>query len=230
VKASLRSPLMLPRVALVDPELTSGLPAAIRANTGLDALTQLIEPYVCARANPMTDALCLDGLRHAARCLPRLGEPESRAGMSYASLLGGMALANAGLGVVHGFAAPIGGMFEAPHGAICAAILPHGMRANLAALRARAPESEAIARYAEIAKILTGSSTATADDGVEWVADLVLSLNIPPLSRYGITEADVDAVVEKAARAGSMKANPIALTPEELASVLRQATSCKSMP
>ena len=223
VKASLRSPLMLPRVALVDPDLTAGLQPGIAASTGLDALTQLIEPYVSIRANPMTDAICLDGLRHAARCLPRLGTADGRPGMSYASLLGGLALANAGLGVVHGFAAPIGGMFDAPHGAVCAAVLPHGMRANLAALKSRAPESEAIGRFDAIARILTGDSAATAEDGLRWVAELVRSLNIPPLSAYGIGPGDADSIVEKAARASSMKANPILLTREELLGVLSAA-------
>ena len=218
VKASLRSPLMLPRVALIDPELTSGLPRHIAASTGLDALTQLIEPYVSNRANPMTDALCLDGLRHAARTLPRLGSPESRAGMSYASLLGGLALANAGLGVVHGFAAPIGGMFDLPHGEVCAAILPHGMRMNLKALRERAPESPAIDRYREIAVILTGDPGATAEDGCQWVWELVRSLNIPGIGSYN------DEVIDKAARANSMKANPIVLNREELAAILKAAS------
>jgi alcohol dehydrogenase class IV len=223
VKASLRSASLLPRVALVDPDLTNGLPPAITASTGLDALTQLIEPFVCNKANPMTDALCRDGLRHAAQCLPMKGAPGSRAGMSYASLLGGLALANAGLGVVHGFAAPIGGMFEAPHGSVCAAVLPHGVRANLAALRERAPESEAIGRYEEIARIVTGNSNASSGDLASWLADLVAALGIPPLRAYGIADSDVPDIVEKAARASSMKANPIVLTREELTGVLNAA-------
>jgi alcohol dehydrogenase class IV len=218
VKASLRSPLMLPRVALVDPELTAGLPREIAAATGLDALTQLIEPWVSHRANPITDALCLDGLRHAARCLPRLGAPDSRAGMSYASLLGGLALANAGLGVVHGFAAPIGGMFDAPHGMVCAAVLPYGMRANLAALRERAPESEAIGRYGQVSQILTGRPEPEA--AIEWVEQLLRTLNVPRLGTWGIKPCDAEDIVDKAARAGSMKANPIALTKAELHAVL----------
>jgi alcohol dehydrogenase class IV len=213
VKASLRSPLMLPRVALVDPDLTAGLPEAVRSATALDALTQLIEPYVCNRANPMTDALCLDGLRQAARCLPRLYEPQSRTGMSYASLLGGLALANAGLGAVHGFAAPIGGMFSAPHGAICAALLPHVMKANL----------NATDRYREIAAILTGNPQATAEEGVEWVRYMVDFLKIPGLSTYGIKESDLGSIADKAARASSMKANPIALTHDQLTQILREA-------
>src|ERR1019366_6913146 len=190
VKVSLRSPLMLPRVALVDPRLTLGLPPAFTASTGLDALTQLIEPYVCSRANPFTDALCLDGIRRAAASLLRAYEQgddeDARADMAYASLLGGLALANAGLGVVHGFAAPIGGMFAAPHGAVCAAILPHGMEANIRALRARDPESAALRRYREIARTLTGDPEASPEDGVNWVRQLIQALRIPALAVYGI--------------------------------------------
>jgi alcohol dehydrogenase class IV len=227
VKASLRSPSMLPRAAIVDPDLTLALPREITAATGLDALTQLIEPYVSNRANPITDALCRDGLPAAARHLARAYEngrdAEARAGMSYASLLGGLALANAGLGVVHGFAAPIGGMFHAPHGAVCAALLPHGMQASIAALRQRAPESLSLIRYAEIARILTQSAGATAEDGAAWVRDLVRALGTPPLRRYGIAEHHLDELVEKAERASSMKANPIVLTREELSTVLAAA-------
>ena len=227
VKASLRSPLMLPRVALIDPDLMCGLPREITASTGLDALTQLIEPFVSSRANPLTDALCRDGLRMVARNLPRAyasgNDREARAGMACASLYGGLALANAGLGVVHGFAAPIGGMFEAPHGAVCAAILPHGMKANLAALRERAPESAAAVRYEEIARCLTGISNATAEDGIDRVHRLVRDLAIPPLRAYGITELDFPVLVERASSASSMKANPIILTSAELSAVLRQA-------
>jgi alcohol dehydrogenase class IV len=227
VKVSLRDPRMLPRVAVVDPELTAGLPSAITASTGLDALTQLIEPYVCRRANPVTDAVCLDGMRQAASSLPRAyanGEDmEARAGMSYASLLGGIALTNAGLGVVHGFAAPVGGMFDAPHGAVCAALLAAGIRQNIAALRSRAPQSQALIRYADIAGILTHGAHATPEEGVEWVRDLVRRLNIPPLHAWGIREEHIPDLVEKAARASSMKANPVALTPRELTAVIQEA-------
>jgi alcohol dehydrogenase class IV len=220
VKVSLRSPLMLPRVALVDPRLTLGLPPALTASTGLDALTQLIEPYVCSRANPFVDSLCLDGLRHVASSLLRAysngSDEEARSGMAYASLLGGLALANAGLGVVHGFAAPIGGMFEAPHGAVCAALLPAGMTANITALRAREPRQGSLGRYREIARILTGDSAAHAEDGVEWVRTLTRRLSIPSLSVYGISSRDVTPLAEKAERTSSMKANPIALTAAEL--------------
>lgn len=227
VKASLRSPMMLPRVAIVDPGLTRGLPPAITASTGLDALTQLIEPYVCLKANPVTDALCLDGLRVVGRSLVRAYEDGNdagaRAGMSYASLLGGLALANAGLGVVHGFAAPVGGMFDAPHGAVCAAILPYGMEANIRALRARHPESGALERYREIARVLTGNSEAIPEDGIDWVRSLVQRLRIPSLAAWRIGTEHAEDIAGKAARASSMKANPVELTAAELKWVLEAA-------
>jgi len=227
VKVSLRSPFLLPRVAVIDPELTYDLPPALTATTGLDALTQLIEPYVCLRANPLTDGFCVDGIRRAARSLREAvfnGQNKSaREDMTLASLFGGLALANAGLGAVHGFAGPIGGMFPAPHGAVCAALLPPVMAANLRALRAREPEPGALARYQTVAALLTGQPDATADAGVEWAQKLVADLPIPKLGAYGIREEHVADVVTKAANASSMKANPIALTPAELAQTLRLA-------
>jgi alcohol dehydrogenase class IV len=231
-KASLRSPLMLPRLAVVDPELTFGLPPAITASTGLDALTQLIEPYVSVRANPMTDLFCVEGMGRAARSLGRAfangRDAAARTDMSLASLLGGLSLANAGLGVVHGFAAPIGGMFGAPHGAVCAALLPHGMDVNIRALRARAPESEPLRRYQTVARLLTGNESAAAEDGVEWVSRTCRELGISPLRSYGITEEHAPALVSGAAKASSMKGNPIALTTAELSELFSGARhKCK---
>lgn len=227
VKASLRSPLMLPRVALIDPELTYALPPAVTAATGLDALTQLIEPYVSARANPLTDALCVAGIERAAGALRRVfhdgADREARRDMALASLFGGLALANAGLGVVHGFAAPLGGSWKAPHGALCAALLPHGMAANVAALRARAPQHPALQRYAAIARLLTGQNTASAEEGIDWVRALCAELDIPALRSWGVSEADLPGIVEKAARASSMQANPLPLTSEELLAAVSAA-------
>jgi alcohol dehydrogenase class IV len=226
-KVSLRSPFLLAKVALVDPELTYDLPPAITASTGLDALTQVIEPYVCSRPNPMTDALCVEGIRRAARSLQTACEkghdPAARLDMSVASLFGGLALANAGLGAVHGFAAPIGGQFHAPHGAVCAALLPHVMEANVRALRQRQPAAEPLRRYDEVARLVTGSATATAQAGIEWVRKLVTSLKIPGLGQYGLKREHTAELVGKAAQASSMKANPITLTPDELAWVLERA-------
>jgi alcohol dehydrogenase class IV len=175
----------------------------------------------------MTDGLCVEGMRRAARALRVAVEEGSntavRTDMAVASLFGGLALANAGLGAVHGFAGPIGGEFPAPHGAVCAALLPHVMEANLRALRQRQPGAEGLRRYDEVARLVTGSVAATAEAGVEWVGKLVADLRIPSLSHYGLKPEHTAGLVQKASQASSMKANPITLTPEELAGILEQA-------
>ena len=227
VKVSLRSPLMLPRVAIVDPLLTCDLPPAVTASTGLDALTQLIEPYLSVRATPMTDAICREAIPRAARSLLRTvlqgSDVAAREDMAFASLCGGLALANAGLGAVHGFAAPIGGMFGAQHGAVCAALLPAVMAANVRALDARAPGSAARHRADDVGRLLTGRADATAADAVAWLEDTVRAVGIKPLGRYGIARADIPGIVDQARRASSMKGNPIELTVEELAEILAVA-------
>jgi len=227
VKASLRSPLMLPLVAVIDPELTYGLPPEITGYTGLDALTQLIEPYVSSRANPLVDAICVEGVGRVSRALQRAyrdgSDQEARCDMALASLFGGLALANAGLGVVHGFASPLGGQWKAPHGALCAAVLPHGMAANVSALRARVPQHPALERYRKIARILTGQDEASVDDGINWVRDLCAELKVPALRAWGINEADLPGIVAKAETASSMKANPTPLTQEELMTIVSSA-------
>jgi alcohol dehydrogenase class IV len=131
-----------------------------------------------------------------------------------------MALANAGLGVVHGFAAPVGGMFDAPHGAVCAALLAAGIPVNIAALQERDPASPALHRYTEIARILTGNADAIAEHCATWVSALTATMGIPRPAAYGVCSGHIGALVTKAGRASSMKANPIELTPAELASVL----------
>jgi alcohol dehydrogenase class IV len=227
VKVSLRSPFMLPKIAVVDPELTYDLPPAVTASTGLDALTQLIEPYVSARANPMTDALCVEGIRRAARSLHVAftdgRNAAARLDMAVASLFGGLALANAGLGAAHGFAGPIGGQFPAPHGAVCAALLPHVMETNLRVLRQRQPAAQTLPRYEKVARLVTGNAGAAAESGVEWVRKLVADLSIPSLSHYGLKPEHIAELVIKASQASSMKANPIVLTPDELTEILARA-------
>ena len=227
VKVSLRSPWMLPRLALVDPELTYNLPPEVTASSGLDALTQLIEPFVSVKANPMTDAICREGLHYAARSLRRAYEngadKKARAGMSLASLFGGLALANAALGAAHGFAGPLGGMLHAPHGILCARFLPLVMEANIQALQTRQPEHSALERYVEIAQILTGAKVTTALEGAKWVSELVRDLKIPRLSTYGMSEEKFPEAVEKTQKANSFKGNPIALKEEELRKILEQA-------
>jgi len=237
VKASLRSPLMLPSVALVDPDLLVGLPAEVLAASGLDALSQLIEPFVSVRANPLTDGFAREGLRRSAPALrraytaARMGvvvAPADREALALASLLGGLSLANAGLGAVHGFAAPIGGIFEAPHGVVCAALLGPVMQVNVAALRARDLDGPALARYQEVAALVTGNPAATIEEGLRWIGELCRALDIPGLARYGMGESDVGALVAKARVASSMKGNPIALTDAELSEIARRALGSAS--
>ncbi len=227
VKVSLRSPGMLASLALVDPELTANLPPAITASTGMDALTQVIEPLVSCKSNPMIDGICREGITRCSRSLLnafRNGDDmDAREDMSLASLFGGLALANAGLGAVHGFAGPLGGMFPAPHGAVCAALLPHVMSANIAALQKRDPESDRLRRFDEVARLLTGNATATAVEGVRWVSQLVADLSIPGLRAYGITENHIPEIVSQSKRASSMKGNPLTLDDSELAEILRFA-------
>jgi alcohol dehydrogenase class IV len=143
--------------------------------------------------------------------------------MALASLFGGMALANAGLGAVHGLAAPLGGLTRGPHGALCARLLPLVMEANIRALQSRAPDAPQLARYEEVARLLTGNPAAAAPDGVDWATAICCDLSIQPLSRHGLREEDIPAVVAQAQKASSMKANPIPLTDEELAGVLSRA-------
>lgn len=227
VKVSIRSILMIPRIAIIDPLLTLSLPQHITASTGLDAFTQLVEPFVSWKANPLTDAICREGLTRVARALrPAYKDGNNilaRTDMALAGLFGGLALANAGLGAVHGFAGVIGGGFRAPHGAICARLLPFVMEVNIRSLRARKAASPALARYREIAAIITGEQGSSAEDGVEWVKSICRDLAIPPLRNLGIKDADITEVVEKSMRSSSMKGNPIELNKPELSEILYRA-------
>ncbi len=229
VKVSLRSPRMLPTLALVDSDLTLDLPRALTAATGLDALTQLIEPFVSIRANPLTDALCREGIRKAAAAFPAvLADGSNRAAreaMSLASLLGGLALANSGLGAVHGIAGPLGGMYSAPHGALCAALLAPVCEANWRRLQGGPDPAGIAARYDEVARLLTGRPTAFAREGFDWIRNQVASAGIPGLSRWGVRQEDLEDLLPKAAAAGSMKGNPVVLSTDELRAVVESALS-----
>ena len=227
VKVSLRSPMMLPRLAVVDPELTRSLPPALTAATGLDALTQLIEPLLSLKANPLTDTLCRDGIRRVALWLRAAcsdgNDMEARANMALAGLFGGMALANAGLGAVHGLAAPLGGMFPVPHGIVCARLLPGALRVNHAALRSRLPRSPALGRMDEVARLLTGDAHARAGEGIAWIERLVDDLGLPRLGAFGIGHGDLGAVARQGLRSSSMRGNPLPLGEEELRAILASA-------
>ncbi len=227
VKVSLRHRKMLPAAALVDPVHTHGVPPEVTAATGLDALTQVIEPLVSKRANPVTDGFCREAIPRAATSLARAyrdgSDAAARRDMSLVSLFGGLALANAGLGAVHGFAGPLGGRHAAPHGALCGRLLPFVVESNVAALADREPDHPVLARYVEVAQLLTGDQGATVDEGVAWLHDLCDELAVPGLSTYGMTVDDIPAAVEAAGRSSSMRGNPITLTDEELTAVLERA-------
>jgi len=227
VKVSMRSPMMLPRLAVVDPILTHSMPPSITASTGLDALTQLMEVYVSNKANPLTDSICREGLKRAGRALRSAyddgGNQIAREDMALASLFSGLGLANAKLGAVHGFAGPLGGMISAPHGAICARLLPFVTEVNVRALQSREADSAALVRYDEVAQLLTGKATARAADGVAWVQDLCAALKVPPLTEFGLKKQNFPTIVAKSQRSSSMKGNPIELTEDELLEILKKA-------
>ncbi len=227
VKVSLRSATMLPRVAIVDPVLTHSLSPEVTASTGLDALAQVLEPFVSNRPNPLTDAICRQGMGCAARSLRRAYEngddEQARSEMAQASLFGGLALANAKLGAVHGFAGPVGGMFPVPHGVVCGLLLPYVVQANVRALQERDQNNDALRRYDEVARLLTGEPTATAATAVSWIGELCGALQVPKLAHYGVSSKDVSVLVDKSKNASSMKGNPIELTEQELTHILTQA-------
>jgi len=224
VKVSMRSPFLLPNIALIDPEVTFSVPANVTAVTGMDAFIQVIEPYVSVVSNPMVDMFCRDAIPRAANFLPLAvrdgNHAEARINMSWVSLMGGLSLANAKLGAVHGFAGPIGGMFHEAHGAICAALLTGVMRVNIRALQEREPQNKALVRYQEISRWITGDSQASVDNGLAWIENLCGELHIPHLSEMGIERKDFPEIVEKSEKASSMKGNPIVLTKEELTEIL----------
>jgi alcohol dehydrogenase class IV len=227
VKVSMRSPFMLPRCAIIDPELTFSLPPELTASTGLDALTQCIESYVSAKSNPLTDSLCREGIQRAARSLQTActngTNVAAREDMAVASLFSGLALANSGLGAVHGFAGPIGGMIEAPHGTVCALLLPHVIKANVKALHERDPHSHALERYLHVAQMVTGTTEASVSDGVTWIRQLCSSLPVPAADSIAVTRSLFPSVVAAAQKASSMKGNPVTLTEDELHEILENA-------
>ena len=227
VKASLRSPLMIPRVALVDPQLTVSCPPSVTAASGMDALTQCLEPYVSVRASPLTDGLAREGLRRVAAGLRAAfadgSDLRARTDMAVCSLLGGMALANAKLGAVHGLAGVVGGTADVPHGVACAALLIPVIEANVRALRCGPPGQPALDRYTEAARALTGQPAASIEDGLAWLRETITMLGIPGLAAFGIGPADADDVAVKAASSSSMQGNPVTLSHDDLRAILLQA-------
>jgi len=233
VKVSLRSPLMLPRLAIVDPELTLSLPPEVTAATGMDALTQLVEAFLSLKSNPITDGLCREGLVRCSRSIisaVRDGEDiAARIDMSIASLFSGLALANGGLGAVHGIAGPLGGWAPVPHGVICGRLLPLVFETNRRLLTSEYGSEGILKRFDDIARMVTGEPMATARVGTQWFQGLREELNIPSLSQYeGLSLPDLPKIAHSALKASSMKGNPVALGITDIIDILSRALEADS--
>lgn len=225
VKVSLRSDLMFPDIALIDPELTVSMPPHITASTGIDTLTHLLETFVSCQSNTFIDMLCREGMKRISTSLENAyfdGENKiARENMAMASLFGGMALANVKLGAVHGFAGPLGGMYPIPHGAVCACLLPAVMEVNIAALKANKSENQ-LQKFNEVARLLTQNNAASAEDGTIWIKEMVKKLKIPSLSDFYISKKSFPELIEKAKISSSMKGNPIELNDDKLFEILNK--------
>jgi alcohol dehydrogenase class IV len=227
IKVSLRSPHLLPRLAVIDPNLTLSLPPALTAATGMDALTQLIEAFLSRKANPMTDILCREGIRRAVEALPLVfkdgSNRQARADMAIASLYSGLALANGGLGAVHGIAGPLGGRKPVPHGLACAALLAPVYEANARLLAHSQSNGPDLVRFMETSRLLTGNPQATVSDGSRWLYALQRRLNLPALNQFDLTESDLAIVADKALNSSSMHGNPLRLKKPEVIQILYKA-------
>jgi len=230
-KASIRGEQLLASVALVDPELGVTVGPEITARAGMDALCQLIESYTATGSQPITDALAIRGISLAGRSLLRAytdgNDLDAREDMAMAALLSGMTLTNAGLGAAHGFASPLGANFPIPHGVVCGTLLPHVMRANVAALRGQSVEHPTLGRYAEIGRTLTGradlADPQAMDAGIRWVEQAAERLAIPKLGPFGLTREGLGPMVSLAGKSSSMRYNPVKLSEADLAEVLGRA-------
>ncbi|UCE89549.1 MAG: iron-containing alcohol dehydrogenase [Pseudomonadota bacterium] len=230
-KKSFRHDTLVPRIALVDPDLLASCPAAQVAANGMDAFTQLLESWVSLKASPFTDALAWSGMQQVARGFIdawRGGDSHAaragRAAMAYASLLSGITLAQAGLGSVHGLASPLGAFFPIPHGVACGTMLADATRINIAALKARAPESPALPKYAAAGRLLANrpdlDDEPARESLVAQLSEWTELMGMPRLSHYGVVDSDTDRIVADS-RGSSMKTNPVVLADEEIAALIR---------
>jgi len=228
-KKSLRHDNLVPDIAVLDPELVLSCPPGVTAACGMDAFTQLLESYVSTGASPMTDALAFSGLERVKSGLVRVcadgaGDLGARQDMAYAALISGITLANAGLGLVHGLASPIGGAFEIPHGVVCGALMGLATEATIGKLKAlHGPDHPALRKFSRVGAMLRGVEGADVPAGcemlVETIREWTRTLKIPRLGEYGITESDLDGIVSGAGN----KNNPVPLEPEEIRAVLQQS-------
>jgi alcohol dehydrogenase class IV len=227
VKVSLRGRKIIPEVALIDPNLTLDTPSEITASTGMDALSQVIEPYISIKGNPFVDLICEDAIKKASDSLLNAFKTSddllSRENMCWVSLFGGIALANAGLGAVHGFAGVIGGMHDIPHGVICARLLPSVLEMNINAISERQPSNPILEKFRTITKFLTHSEKSEIIDGVRWLETLCEEMKIPHLGELGVEINEFPEIIQNAKFSSSMKGNPIELTTKELFRVLEKS-------
>ncbi len=227
-KKSFRDEMLVAEYAVVDPDLLAGCPLTVLAANGMDAFTQLLESYVSAKANPLTDALALSGMEKVRDALLPWyegsgDEAAHRDAMAYAALLSGITLAQVGLGSVHGLAAPLGAFFPIPHGVVCGTLVAEASRLNIAALAERMPDHPALAKYADAGRLLAGGRMGDEEARtalVETLENWTRRLHLPRLSEFGVREADIDRIVANS-RGSSMKTNPVALTDAEIAGLVR---------
>jgi alcohol dehydrogenase class IV len=227
VKVSMRGKGMVAAIALIDPELTYSLSPETTATTGMDALTQVIEAYMSNSANPISDAYAIEGIRRGAESVLKAfqhgRDEEARENMVLTALFSGIALSQAGLGAVHGFAGVIGGLTDAPHGAICACLLSSALRANFEEINKKIDDNDSLIRFSKISQILTGTSTASPQSAIQWIRDLCKKLEIKGLSSLGVKMEDFDSIVQKAVVSSSMKKNPVILSEDALHRILNES-------
>lgn len=221
-KVSLRDDRMLPDLAIVDPSLTDNAPRAVTLASGLDAITQVIEPWLCTRATPFTDALCRDAIPRGIKALRTLMEkecPDSRDEMAWVSLCGGLALANAGLGVIHGLAGPLGGLSNAAHGALCGSLLPFGLALN----ESQISDEKLRQRFTDVRQWLAAGLNVEPGSAWESLREWSQRAGLGNLHDLGVPREALEPAALAASSSSSMKANPVMLTSEQLLEMLEAA-------
>jgi alcohol dehydrogenase len=228
-KTSLRHDNFVPDVALIDPELMLTCPSPITAACGMDAFVQLLESYVSIKPTPMTDALALSGMEAVARslvssCTDGAGDIGARSDMAYGALISGITLANAGLGVIHGFASSIGGFFNIPHGIICGTLLAAATKKNIEVLKEKDPDGIQLKKHARVGAVLSGRVYDESrvhelyDRLIDALNGWTLKLEMPLLREYGVKISDIERIVA----ATEAKNNAVALSKEDLAEILKE--------
>ncbi|MCG3887478.1 iron-containing alcohol dehydrogenase [Photobacterium leiognathi] len=228
VKVNLSSLELFPDLAIIDPTLSYGMDPIISGYCGLDALTHLIEAYVCGEPNPLTDMICEEGIRRVSGALFTACLDDhlpSRSDMAFAAMLGGMARTNAKLGAAHGLASALSGRLKAPHGLITARLSPYVMRENIN-VALEVGRNDVLSRYRKVATLLTGDDIADIEQGIDWVVSAIDKLNLPTLSEFGLCNTLFEIVADDALRSHAIKGNPLPLTQLRLINILQQVCHC----